>query len=210
VWEDRGVEPAGLASFLDDLPVARRAAAVAAEAHAGQTRPVDGAPFIVHPLEVALNLRMCGCDDEVVAAGVLHDAVEKGGVTIDGVRKTFGERVARLVDAVTDDAAIAERAARKAALREHLVARGGADGVAVFAADQLAKARELRLAAASDAPPERDVAARRGQYLASLALIEDALPGHPLAVALRFELAAQTLIPALAWMGPAVPIAAGP
>jgi (p)ppGpp synthase/HD superfamily hydrolase len=42
------------ASFVAELPISRRAAAWATEAHAGQERDVDGAPFIVHALEVAV------------------------------------------------------------------------------------------------------------------------------------------------------------
>ena len=55
-----------LASFVADLPVSRRAATLAAAAHDGQTRQVDGSPFIVHPLEVAMTLHTAGYRDEAI------------------------------------------------------------------------------------------------------------------------------------------------
>src|SRR3712207_7550885 len=60
--------------------------------HAYQRRAVDDAPFILHPLEVASLLSARGCDDAVVAAGLLHDVVEKTEVTEIG-RASCRERV---------------------------------------------------------------------------------------------------------------------
>jgi (p)ppGpp synthase/HD superfamily hydrolase len=194
--------PADLASFLDARPTAARAAAWAADAHRGQERQVDGAPFLVHPLEVALLLQQSGGDDEVVAAGILHDVAEKGAATVDEVRGAFGPAVAAMVAVLSEDPAIADYEARKAALRT-AVATAGDDALAVFAADKLAKARELRVAAAADAIAAREAACRRAHYLASLELLERRLPAHPLTVALRFELMAQELVPALSWLTPA-------
>jgi (p)ppGpp synthase/HD superfamily hydrolase len=193
--------PADLASFLGARPTAARAAVWAADAHRGQERQVDGAPFLLHPLEVALLLHQSGAGDEVVAAGILHDVVESGGATIDAVRDAFGPAVAEMVDVLSEDPAIGDYEERKAALR--LAADGAGDGaLAVFAADKLAKARELRLAVAADAISAREAACRRAHYLASLELLERRLPAHPLTVALRFELTAHELVPALAWVSP--------
>jgi hypothetical protein len=75
----------------------------------------------------------------------------------------------------------------------------------VFAADKVVKARELRLAAAGDRLSAREVACKRAHYEASLELLDRRLPGHPLTEALRFELAAQLVTPALAWLRPATP-----
>lgn len=55
------------------------ALAVAAEAHAGQTRKVGKTelPFIIHPIEVMSVLALYGeTDEEVLCAALLHDAVE--------------------------------------------------------------------------------------------------------------------------------------
>src|SRR4029079_7994226 len=126
----------GLTAYLAGRPVADRAATVAAAAHEGQTRKADGAPFITHPLEVGLLLHVLGYDDDVVAAGILHDVVEKGGMTMESVAGAFGPRVAEMVEALTEDESISEYRVRKAAQRDQ-VARASDDAVLVFAADKV-------------------------------------------------------------------------
>jgi hypothetical protein len=196
------VRPEGdLAIFVAGLPVSTRAAACAIEAHAGQQRQADGAPFVIHPFEVALLLHAAGYRDEVVAAGLLHDVVEKGGVALDDLRDAFGPAVAGMVDALSEDETIADYEERKAELRRRAEAASD-DVVAVFAADKVVKARDLRLVAAADRMPAREVACKRGHYVASLEVLERRLPGHPFTDALRFELAAHLLVPALAWLRP--------
>ena len=191
-----------LAAFVADLPVSRRAAALAADVHAGQERQVDGAPFVVHPFEVALLVHGAGYRDEVVAIALLHDVLEKGEVTPAGLRDAFGAQVAAGVAALSEDDDIAEYRARKAEMRDRAEAAAD-DIVAVFGADKVVKARELRLAAAADRLAAREVACRREHYVASLGVLERRLPGHPFTDALRFELAAQLDVPALAWLRPA-------
>jgi len=199
----------GLASFLEGMPISSRAAAWADAAHHGQRRQVDGAPFMVHPYEVAMVLRATGSGDEVVAVGLLHDVVEKGGASIADVRECFGGEIAADVAALTEDESIADYHERKAALRRS-VEEARDVVVAVFAADKVVKARELRLAAAADRLLAREVACKREHYVASLAMLDRRLPGDPLTDALRFELAAHLVVPALAWLRPAaarVPVA---
>ncbi len=58
---------------LRRLPTTNVAIAYADWRHAGQLREVDGDPFLVHPLEVACLLHVCGAPDHVIAAGLLHD-----------------------------------------------------------------------------------------------------------------------------------------
>jgi (p)ppGpp synthase/HD superfamily hydrolase len=55
----------------------RAAFGFAAARHADQYREIDGAPSIVHPIEVGRLLRGDGQPDHVVAAGLLHDVLEK-------------------------------------------------------------------------------------------------------------------------------------
>jgi (p)ppGpp synthase/HD superfamily hydrolase len=199
----------GLASFFEGMRVSSRAAAWADAAHEGQQRQADGAPFMVHPYEVAMLLRAMGAADEVVAVGLLHDVVEKGRASIAEVRESFGGEIAADVAALTEDESIADYHERKAALRRS-AEEAREDVVAVFAADKVVKARELRLAAAADRLLAREVACKREHYVASLAVLDRRLPGHPLTDALRFELAAHLVVPALAWLRPAgarVPVA---
>lgn len=63
-------------SFLSHLPLTRKAVHYAERRHRGQRRVADGAPFILHLLEVASLLDRSGYRDEVVAAAVLHDTLE--------------------------------------------------------------------------------------------------------------------------------------
>src|SRR6476469_1719485 len=102
--------------FIHELPMTMVAFAYAKRAHDGQLRRVDGAPFIVHPLEVASLLDCAGAPDHLVAAGVLHDTIEKTHVVASDLRERFGNRVATLVLAVSEDEHITGYARRKAAL----------------------------------------------------------------------------------------------
>ena len=77
-----------------------RAIEVAKQAHKGQLRKT-GEPYIIHPLAVKKILEEWGMDEDTVIAGVLHDTVEDTSLTLDDIRKEFGESVAFLVDGVT-------------------------------------------------------------------------------------------------------------
>ncbi len=76
----------------------------AAVKHEGKARknPESRIPYIVHPVKVAMMLRDTGFDDEVVAAGLLHDTVEDSDATIEELAERFGSRVAGMVGAVTE------------------------------------------------------------------------------------------------------------
>jgi hypothetical protein len=175
--------PQGLSSFLAPESVGARAAVWAARARDEQRRAADRAPFLLHPLEVALLLHQAGCSEEVIAAGILHDVAENGTTTLDDVRAAFGPAIGDIVAALTGDPGT-----------------GGRDALVVFAADRLASARELR--AAADAMSARAAARERARHEASLELLERRLAGHPLTEALRFELEAQEHVPVPAWVAP--------
>ena len=83
-----------------DADLLRRAYAVADRWHAGQTRR-SGAPYITHPLAVAILLAEIGMDTTTLVAALLHDTVEDTGLTIGEVKAEFGAEVAVLVDGVT-------------------------------------------------------------------------------------------------------------
>ena len=75
----------------------------AAKAHEGQRRKGGDTPYLVHPLEVAAICATLSADPEVLAAAVLHDVVEDAGVAPEELRARFGDRVAELVAAETED-----------------------------------------------------------------------------------------------------------
>jgi len=162
--------------------------------HAGQRR-ADGTQFILHPLEVASLLYYNGAPDHLIAAGVMHDLIEKSDATPADLQERFGPRITRLVLAVSDDDRIAGYAKRKAALRQQ-VARAGDEALTLFAADKLSKLRELRREAAVDSTDSaapgrvRELRARRlRHYQRSLALLEERLRDSPLVRQWRDELA---------------------
>lgn len=78
----------------------KHAVAVAKDAHDGQYRKT-GEPYIVHPLAVKKILEEWGMDEDTIIAGILHDTVEDTSLTLEDIRKEFGESVAFLVDGVT-------------------------------------------------------------------------------------------------------------
>jgi (p)ppGpp synthase/HD superfamily hydrolase len=175
-------------------PEAGAAIAYGERQHAGQRRSFVPGPFIEHPLEVALLLYDAGANDQVIAAGVLHDAVEKGGSDAADLRARFGARVALLVLAVTEDETIPRYAQRKAALRRQVEA-AGPDAQLIFAADKVSRVRELRLALARCSRRGEHPAAlllrprRLLHYRRCLAMLEERLGGSAVVDQLRAELA---------------------
>ena len=164
-------------------PTTGAAVDYAQRAHAGQCSEVDGAPFILHPLEVATLLYESGAPDHVVAAGVLHDTLEKTDATAYELSARFGRRVGDIVRAVTDDETIVGYSRRKAALREQ-VSHAGHEALTVFAADKLSKVRELRRA---DRVNTSVAGQRFNHYRRCLALLQEHLPGDPLVADLQRE-----------------------
>jgi (p)ppGpp synthase/HD superfamily hydrolase len=113
-------------------------------AHAGQLRRgSDGQPFIEHPLAVAERLVEQRYGDEVIAAALLHDVVEKSETSIGEVRARFGETVGDLVGAMTEDESIPAYEERK---KEHRQRAAAADpaALAIFASDKLTNVAMLR------------------------------------------------------------------
>ena len=76
---------------------------LATKIHADQFRKGTQIPYILHPLETAAIVGTMTTDDEIIAGAVLHDAVEDTDTTIEQVELLFGERVAKLVAAESED-----------------------------------------------------------------------------------------------------------
>ncbi|MFM7263184.1 MAG: RelA/SpoT family protein [Acidimicrobiales bacterium] len=94
-----------LASFRRRHPkspvtMVNRAYETARAAHQNQMRS-SGEAYINHPIAVARIVADTGLDEVSLAAALLHDAVEDTEITLDDVRRDFGEEVAALVDGVT-------------------------------------------------------------------------------------------------------------
>ena len=132
------------------------------EGRRGQTK-------LRHSVEVARLLHQAGFDEEVVAAGLLHDVVEATATELSQVAERFGPRIAALVDAMTEDEGIQSYEARKAEHRERVTARGRRPA-AIYAADKLAKMPHLR--ADPDSASEKQLAHYRQT-------VEALKAGHP-------------------------------
>src|SRR5688500_12177017 len=78
----------------------RRAWAVGAAAHAGQSRR-SGEPYITHPVAVATVLAEQRVDVETLIAAILHDTLEDTPLSRESIVSEFGGTVADLVDGVT-------------------------------------------------------------------------------------------------------------
>lgn len=113
-------------------------------AHAGQLRRgSDGRPFIEHPIAVAEILAKLRYPDEVLAAALLHDVVEKSDIEITDLRQRFGDVVADLVATMTEDGTIESYEERKEEHRRRVTASDRA-ALAIFAADKLTNVAMLR------------------------------------------------------------------
>lgn len=78
--------------------IKEKAKQFAIKAHAGQVRKNEpDKPMIMHPISVGMLLEEYGYDDNVVAAGYLHDVVEDTKYTIKDIENEFGIDVANLV-----------------------------------------------------------------------------------------------------------------
>src|ERR1017187_10075787 len=84
----------------DDLTAVEKAFRFARKYHEGQTRD-SGEPYMMHPVMVAHILADMRMDQVAMQTGLLHDVVEDTSVTVEQVRREFGEEVARCVDGVT-------------------------------------------------------------------------------------------------------------
>ncbi len=179
-------------TFVQDRPLTLAALAFASRAHEGDTRDGDGAPFILHPLEVASLLSSCGCRDEVTAAAILHDTLEDTEATADQLRERFGGDVARLVGYLTEDDRIEDVCRRKSALRGQVEDADDDEAAKIYAADKLSKIRELRIRLHAEPSFARQADGQRklDHYWRSLAMLERALGGDALVRQLRFELEA--------------------
>ena len=83
-----------------DIEKIERAYALARSAHFEQKR-ATGEPYIIHPVAAALTVVQLGMDTDTVCAARLHDVVEDTPITLEEIRKEFGDDVATMVDGVT-------------------------------------------------------------------------------------------------------------
>ena len=114
----------------------------------GKVRKFKSVPFILHPMEVAQILATITDDQEVLAAGILHDILEETDGTLAEIEKRFGKRVAMIVASESENDYPGEdrQATWKRRKEESLKILKNSDDIGVqmlWLADKLANIRSL-------------------------------------------------------------------
>lgn len=89
-------------------------------AHSQQKRKSDATPYLNHLIDV-MNLLVTTAgvkDEDIVIAGLLHDAIEDSDVTQETLVAAFGSRVAKIVASLTDDKSLSLKERRVNTLKK--------------------------------------------------------------------------------------------
>ncbi len=90
--------------LLDEtISLMDRAIVFATRAHSGTYRKGTSIPYIVHPIEAAAIVSTMTDDPDMIAAAVLHDVVEDTDTTVEEIRFFFNRRIAKLVEAESEN-----------------------------------------------------------------------------------------------------------
>lgn len=143
-----------------------QAVEMAIRAHDGQKRSGSGEPFVLHPIRVAHILTDVGANEVVVAAAVLHDAVEDTSLTNDDV-KAFDARVASIVSEVTDDPTLDKLARKRRQVEKARTGWYSRPASLIKMADKLDNVRSL-----SESPPAWSAASILGYATGCRDLVE--------------------------------------
>ena len=115
-----------------------KAEALVRERIDGFRKGTSDVPNWTHSIRVAELLKQNDCADEVIMAGILHDVIEDGGVTLDELRDMgFSERIVELVDLCSHSLAIKGSEKRWMTMMARLVLRDDRDAWLIKCADLL-------------------------------------------------------------------------
>ena len=160
----------------DGIPLILKALEFASLKHRDQRRKdADASPYINHPIALANVLAREGgvTEDVVLAAALLHDTLEDTQTTPAELREHFGEKIAGIVEEVTDDKNLL-KAERKRLQIEH-AATISREAKLVKLADKICNVRDV-----ADHPPARWDLARRREYFDWAKAVVDHMRGtHP-------------------------------
>ena len=152
--------------------------------HKDQHRKYPGVlvPYMSHVAGVASILSRHGFDEEIVAAGALHDVMEDCGVTHEELRTKFGERVADLVRHVSEEDKALPWEERKRLYLEHFSEKPW-DAQAITLADKIDNFLSIIVCAQSFGDPWKMFKRGRDIQIARFRDLEERasrLPSHPL------------------------------
>lgn len=121
----------------------------AAKLHKNQfRRHPEGTPYFSHLAFVAFLVQKAGYEDDVVIAGLLHDALEDTDYTAEKMAEAFGAKVTSLVQSVSEQKDVKPWAERKRLYRE-MLAGSIEEAVAIACADHIHNVRSFAIAIAS-------------------------------------------------------------
>ena len=87
---------------IEDQILLHKAIILASEAHKGQIRKSNGLPYIIHPLDVAIDLEINYKDPSLTISAILHDVVEDNkSIEIRHIYQEFGKDIGFIVDSMT-------------------------------------------------------------------------------------------------------------
>ena len=121
----------------------------AVNAHEGAVRKGGKVPYIVHPMETVVITATMTEEDETLAAAALHDVVEDTETTIEEIREHFGDRVAEIVAAKSENKrkGIPQEETwklRKSEMIQRLVDSDDLESKKVALADKVSNLRSIR------------------------------------------------------------------
>jgi guanosine-3',5'-bis(diphosphate) 3'-pyrophosphohydrolase len=133
------------------IPLILEALEFASVKHRDQRRKdADASPYINHPIALANVLagESGVTEDVVLVAAILHDTLEDTQTTPEELREHFGEKIAGIVEEVTDDKSLL-KADRKRLQIEH-AATISREAKLVKLADKICNVRDV-----ADHPPAK-------------------------------------------------------
>ena len=157
-----------------DLQLLTKALAFAADKHKGQTRKDSNkTPYINHPIAlVNFLVNEDGVtDSEILCAALLHDTIEDTKTRPEEVTEAFGTAISSIVQELTDDKSITDKAERKR-LQEVHSPHLSTKARAVKLADKICNLRDV-----INSPPSHWSLERRQEYFAWSKRVIDGLRG---------------------------------
>jgi len=118
----------------------QRALVWASQRHT-EPRKGTGVPYVTHPAHVAIILARQGFSEPVLAAAILHDLLEDTGTTAGEIRREFGDRIADMVQELSEpqfpDRPRKETWARRKEIKLKMLREASAGALAIAAADRV-------------------------------------------------------------------------
>jgi (p)ppGpp synthase/HD superfamily hydrolase len=172
---------------MNHTPQIKKAIQFAARKHHGHMRissnPETPLPYVTHLFSVALLVAEDGAHDDVVTAALLHDTLEDTKTTREEIVAAFNERVAELIEAVSEDKGLEWKERKIEYLAQ--IEKGDADALLIAIADKVDNV-ESRIEEYEEAGPAffdkwpRPNADYLWFYGEALRIAQSRLPDHPL------------------------------